>query len=279
MAISRFYYNRNISRTDNFCIQSLGIHETMAPGIVHHGGKGYPFLFMFFHNRAWLNPDKPDAQDADLGLIIWEPKTIHDYGNPMQTWDHSWMIAHGEAIARTAATHQLPLNKLLFFNAENLFEKYLKMIYGELKKQHKQNSYMLEGIVTLWMYELAHEYKYGKVQIPENILEAKEYMQRNFNKPLTLPEIARVASLSVPRFMVMFKQFYGEPPIHFLIRTRLERAAQLLEYKYLMIKQIAIETGFPDQLYFSRQFNIHFGKSPKQFREQLFISPRKATKQ
>lgn len=62
---------------------------------------------------------------------------------------------------------------------------------------------------------------------------------------------------------------YGAPPIQYLIRTRLERAAQLLQYKHLQIKQIAQETGFPDQLYFSRKFNSHFNCSPRTFLECL----------
>lgn len=268
MAIAKFYANGAVPPTESFCILNLGIHETMAPGIVRHGGQGFPYLFMFFHDQAWIHRHQQKEEEATFGLIIWKPEALHDYGNPDRAWDHSWMVARGDAIAHAAAKHQLPLNRLLFFKAEKLVVHYLKLIYNELRKQRCQDDCMLEGLVTLWLYELARAYRHGQAQIPDRLLAAEAFIRKNFNQPLTLPAIARVAALSVPRFMVVFKQFYGEPPVHFLIRTRLQRAAQLLEYNQLSIKEIAQEVGFADQLYFSRQFKAAYGQSPRQFRQE-----------
>lgn len=269
MAISSFYCLRGTETVGNFCVQALGIHETMAPGVVRHGGAWYPFLFMFFHSPAWLKPGMPERQAGAGGVVIWEPGAPHDYGNPEGEWDHSWMIVRGDAVAREVARHQLPLNQLLFLDAERIFVGYLAMVYDELRRQPQQDSYMLEGLVALWLHELARLRRHDEARAPENILAAEEFMRRNFSKPLTLQEIARSASLSAPRFLTLFKQFHGEPPIHFLIRVRMEYAAQLLRYKHLPIKQIAHDTGFADPLYFSRQFTAFFGASPRAWRERL----------
>lgn len=264
-----FYRNHHAGSCADFFVSSLGIHERMDMGTIHHGGPGYPFLFMFFHDQAWQNPGTDDQQDASRGVIIWRAGEEHHYGNPGQCWDHSWMIAGGDAITYAVSEHRFPLNTLLHLDVEGVFVRYLTLIYGELRKHDHQDSYMLRGLLGLWIYELARAHRSGKSPVPRNIQAAEEYMQRHFSRTLALEEIAGVASLSVPRFIARFKEFYGVPPVRHLINVRLERAAQLLAYRQLPIKEVAQKVGFQDQLYFSRRFRARFGTSPRTFREQL----------
>ncbi len=266
MTISRFYYCRTDKGSERAFVGSMGIHETMAPGIISHGGAGFPFLFMFFHDAASVYSGNV-ATEAGGGMIIWGPDAWHEYGNPSRLWDHSWMIACGTAINHAVARHRLPLNRPIFVNAEDVFVRYLRMFYHELRKHQQQDDFMLSELFGLWIYEMSRCCNTDQEQIPANIMAARDLMEEKFGRPLTLPEVARVAGLSVPRFVVLFKRFFGEPPVRYLIRTRLERAAQMLKYRHLSVKQVAEETGFSDQLYFSRQFRAFFGQSPREFRE------------
>lgn len=269
MPISQFYHNRKKPPKGRVHVKALGLHETMRPSVIRHGGGGYPFLFMHFHNKAYLDCESPTPQPSDHGFIVWPPGMLHDYGNLLCEWDHSWLIASGDAIVHAATTHRLPLGKLLFFESEEPFVRYLSAINSELQRKARQDSFILERILCLMIYELSRSYDEGKPRIPTNILAAEEFMRQNFEKSISLRQIAATASLSVSRFLFLFRRFYGESPIHFLIRTRLERAAQLLAYENLSIKEIAQESGFMDQLYFSRQFKKAFGKSPREFRGEL----------
>ncbi len=265
MAFSRFFYKHNDAGAGTFYVKGMGIHEKMSPGIIRHGGPGYPYLFTVFHDRAWINVDTA-PENAEKGFFLWPMETYHVYGNENESWDHSWLYVRGESIAPMLARNHFPANQLLFFNMENIFVNYLKLIYAEVKKQPRQDSYMLEGIVMLLFHELARAWRHGRKLIPDNILAAEEYIQKNFHRNLALGDIARISGLSIPRFTVIFKQYYGEPPVQYLIRTRIERAAKLLQYKNLRIKQVALETGFADQLYFSRKFREYFSCSPREFR-------------
>ena len=67
-----------------------------------------------------------------------------------------------------------------------------------------------------------------------------------------LEEIAREAALSVSRFSSLFHRYYGEPPMQYLNRKRMNLAAQQLLYHAGSCKQIAEMTGFADQFHFSR---------------------------
>ncbi len=56
-----------------------------------------------------------------------------------------------------------------------------------------------------------------------------------------------------------------------LDRVMLE-AARLLRYSDRSVSQVAFETGFDDQLYFSRAFKRSYGESPTAYRERLRAS-------
>lgn len=268
MSVSLFYYNINPATDGDSWIRGLGVHERMKPGVIRHGGQDYPYLFMFFHNLAFLNPGKAEAQAAASAMMIWEPGLLHDYGNPEMEWDHSWLIVHSPVLPEILKRHSLPLNRLLFFKSEDIFVRYLEMLYRELNMRDEQDSYMQQHILSLMVHELGRVFNRHCEYIPSNIMKAAAFIKNNYAASIDLADMAHEASLSVPRFTVLFKKYYGDTPVHFLIRTRLERSALLLRYKNLSIKQIAQETGFNDQLYFSRQFNAYYGQSPRDFREK-----------
>jgi len=57
----------------------------------------------------------------------------------------------------------------------------------------------------------------------------------------------------------------GEPPSELIKRTRLNKAAQLIEDNYGNISEIALEVGFNNPSYFGECFKKHFGCTPSQY--------------
>lgn len=57
----------------------------------------------------------------------------------------------------------------------------------------------------------------------------------------------------------------GEPPVKLLRRTRLNKAAELIERKFGSIYEIALEVGFTNPSYFAMCFKKQFGCSPSQY--------------
>ncbi|MDD3155437.1 MAG: helix-turn-helix domain-containing protein [Victivallaceae bacterium] len=83
----------------------------------------------------------------------------------------------------------------------------------------------------------------------------------------SLESMARRARMSTANFRLQFKQLTGETPAAYLLRLRLERAAQLLmRMPGKMVGQIAQDCGFSDSNYFARQFRQKYGVSPTRYR-------------
>jgi PAS domain S-box-containing protein len=101
-----------------------------------------------------------------------------------------------------------------------------------------------------------------------------EYIMENYADKIDIPGLARMASLSVKQFERNFKREYGEPPLRYIQRIRLDAARQMLAATRLPIGRIGRETGFYDTSHFSRQFQKAMGLSPRAFRAKHPLPPR-----
>lgn len=95
------------------------------------------------------------------------------------------------------------------------------------------------------------------------------YMMENLNQPMKVPALSAMVGLSESSFFALFKSATGLTPIDFLIRTRMQRAGELLAETTLQIKQIAAMLGYDDQFYFSRLFKSVHGVAPREYRTRL----------
>ena len=83
---------------------------------------------------------------------------------------------------------------------------------------------------------------------------------------LLLSECADFCKMSKVHFSRFFKQITGMPPVQFVLKIRIDRAKELLDFTDKPIAEIAEASGFPDQNYFARTFKKITGMSPTQYR-------------
>lgn len=95
---------------------------------------------------------------------------------------------------------------------------------------------------------------------------AVDYIYANFERDLSLAEIAKSAGLSVAHFSRLFRQATGYSPYQYLIRCRVQRAYNLLKHHPYTIAEIAQMVGFYDQSHLLRHFKRIYGVSPKRIR-------------
>jgi AraC-like DNA-binding protein len=94
-----------------------------------------------------------------------------------------------------------------------------------------------------------------------------EHMNKNFDKPITLGEIARLANMSEVSFSRFFKQRTGNTFIDSLTEIRLGHASRMLIDTTQSIAEVAYNCGFNNISNFNRIFKKKKGCTPKEFRE------------
>jgi two-component system response regulator YesN len=98
------------------------------------------------------------------------------------------------------------------------------------------------------------------------ITPAINYIDANYNKAISLEEVARVSHLSISRLAHVFKEQMGITIIDYLTSVRIERAKQLLLATSQSCTEICFEVGYNNQSYFTRTFKDLVGMPPSRFR-------------
>ena len=101
-----------------------------------------------------------------------------------------------------------------------------------------------------------------------DILIATKYIYQNFQKPLTLENVAAVSALSPTYFSKKFKATTGMGFKQYLNFIRLKHSAAALLTTNRSITDIALEYGFNDSNYFKDLFKKEYGCSPREFRKR-----------
>ncbi|MCI6004280.1 MAG: response regulator [Blautia sp.] len=95
---------------------------------------------------------------------------------------------------------------------------------------------------------------------------ALDYIQNNYMDPnLSLNSICSYLSISTSYFSTIFKEVTGETFMEVLIRTRMDKARELLENTTLKNYEIAEKVGFSDPHYFGISFKKITGKTPTEY--------------
>lgn len=95
-----------------------------------------------------------------------------------------------------------------------------------------------------------------------------EFMRYHYAENLSLDQLAAEAGISRFHFIEVFKQAVGETPVQYLLRHRLDCAAELLVKTDLSLQQIAENCGFITLSHFSAAFRRCFGQTASEYRRK-----------
>jgi AraC family transcriptional regulator len=97
---------------------------------------------------------------------------------------------------------------------------------------------------------------------------AKEFMQANLSRGVSLAQIAQECGLSRAHFARYFKHTTGMSAYTWLQNMRINHAQELLVRQQHTLTQIALECGFTDQSHFSKVFKALTGVPPGNWQRQ-----------
>jgi AraC-like DNA-binding protein len=97
-----------------------------------------------------------------------------------------------------------------------------------------------------------------------NLVDAIAYIEANFDKTVSLAQLAGLSALSVSRFATVFRQQVGLSPYRYLCKVRVRRA-QVLLLAGVPGSVVAAEVGFFDQSHLARHFKRCCGMTPSLF--------------
>lgn len=94
----------------------------------------------------------------------------------------------------------------------------------------------------------------------------QRFLRDNFQKEVSLEQIARNFNFNASYLSKLFIKHTGELPSRYLMSLRINEAKYLLtNHRSLSVKEVGEKVGYPDQFYFSRIFKQMTGCTPKDY--------------
>jgi AraC-like DNA-binding protein len=101
------------------------------------------------------------------------------------------------------------------------------------------------------------------------LCRSRDYIAANLDRPLRLADAAREAYLSPFHYHRLFSQIFGETPLEFLTRLRIDRAKELLIRNVAAVTDVCLAVGYESLGSFSTRFRRATGYSPREFQRGL----------
>lgn len=99
--------------------------------------------------------------------------------------------------------------------------------------------------------------------------EVNAYIDKNYESPISLEQMALHLNLSKYYFAHYFKEVTGIPFFEYLTRCRLTKAIDLISLSTDAMTEIAFKCGFSSTRSFNRMFKKEFGKTPTEYKRDL----------
>src|SRR6266516_597595 len=106
----------------------------------------------------------------------------------------------------------------------------------------------------------------GALKDPQ-IGQALALIRHQPDESWTVESLANRVSLSRSAFSAKFKQLVGEPPMQYITRVRLTKAATLLRSHSPTLVEVAISVVYDSEVAFSKAFKRYFGIAPGAYRQ------------
>ncbi len=264
-----------------------GLEFSLYGMIPEHRGESHhvPLYYGIQYNHAgrfFLRIDRGELLTAEgPHVFLTHPGAYFEYGNLAgESRSHNFLCVYGERVGRYLESGLLPVDPARPLIRVRNPERFLETM-GRIVATLRAASPAVPPRAVLLYEELLLQLH--DAPPPEKRLPAYQngYFSRLAQEIRHHPELgwdfqteAARRSLTGTHFRRLFRQLTGLPPQQFLIRCRLQRAAELLLTTGEPVGRIAERVGIGNEFYFSRLFREKFGSSPLEYRREFSAAVR-----
>jgi AraC-like DNA-binding protein len=101
------------------------------------------------------------------------------------------------------------------------------------------------------------------------IRQARTTLEENFDKHITIPQLARQIGINEAKLKEGFRELYEQSIHNYLQQLRLEKAKQLLLTTDKSVTDITYEIGYSHVTHFTTLFKKEIGLTPTEWRKKF----------
>lgn len=201
------------------------------------------------------------------------PGVWHRYTPDLETgWREHWIGFNGETAHRWRRCRFLSArNPICKINAEETVLAAFSRVMQYVRMNRPALQQILAGATGYLLglfYSAQQAPPAAEAQNPNAIELALARIHVEFASDMDMESLAREAGVGYRWFRRTFTVHTGLSPHQYLLELRLVRAHNLLAETTLSVKEIARQTGFVDEHYFSRRFRKKSNLTPGEYRNR-----------
>jgi AraC-like DNA-binding protein len=271
---SYFYFETAPNFNKQLAIVCGGYEKCAADFEINRTNYPYHFIKYTVKGKGTLN-FKNKSYDLKPGIVSgFGPGTSHHYVADMQNpMEHIFVTFVGKEADYLLATSLLANKGILLPASTSEILEIIEKIFqiGSNKQPYSQSiccNYL--RILALSLGQNIQYLESGYSRAMATYLECKKYIDNNFSSISSPLDIAEHCGINPKYMSALFKKYNLSPPYEYVMRLKLNKAANLLLASKLSVKEIAHMVGFDDQYHFSRNFKKFHNLSPSDYRETCF---------
>lgn len=240
----------------------------------NHTHPGYMFNIFVVSDQQVIEPQIPVSENHFLACVL-SPDVPHAEKNNGKFNRYYAVMVDKDYLEKVYASYiqdEIPVFVWHQFavNMEIVF--YIKQFIYEYENKPDNYGEILEKLTSIITHKLVRSLlEADKDKEPVlgefGIEKAKQYLQQNFGKKITIGHLAQIANMSASHFDRTFKKEYGCPPFQYLLDIRIDKAKKYLKNKDERIVDIALICGFSSASSFSSCFHKVVGMTPMEYRK------------
>jgi len=271
--ISYNYTPSLIAKSTFFYLQSLGYFFCDSEYYTKREGYRSYLLIYTISGKGYAKYRGKSYEIKAGQVLLMDCYDYQEYRtDTTELWQFKWIHFNGSTSAE-------------YFNL--IYDRFGPVIdmYGRLRllecldeiiNQVTQNNFHLEVNISKFIMEILSELLLSDAQkkeelefkiLNENIKSALELVENNYEKDISLKDMASAACSSEFHFSRVFKRVTGYSPYEYLLKYRINRAKSHLKDSNLTVEEIAGLVGFGSISNFIRTFKSLEEMTPLKYRK------------
>lgn len=225
---------------------------------------------LFGNSNVLHSGQRYQHMDCSYTSITFDPKLLYGYENSLINTRYVRPLIQNYQISSILLDQSLPWHQTATEILQHLITTW----------QSKTKAYeldILSDLLKFWKLlaiysKTALKSDSADQRSYDRIRDILSYIERNYQRKLTLEEIAGQIHLCRSECCRIFKKYMNLSLFDFILDYRIEKSLKLLGNTCYSVKEISESVGFNDSNYFSKVFHQKKGMSPSAYRKNLLSS-------
>lgn len=262
--------HKNISNLP-FYVTGLGINY-LERGITRNEGfQDYQWAYCVQGSGKFIIEDKTYEISANTAFFF-RKDVPHQYFTIEEPWVTNWITFNGTAVDGLLNYMNISNHEVVDMIQRQELDYIMEDIFSILSLSSSEKDVTASSLLYKYLIKMKDFKDISGSEESTSLFKKLQpvinLMSENYNRVITLEEMADKIEVSKHYLCRIFKKAYLVTPFEYLNQLRIQKSKEaMMNNKFLKIKQVAYNSGFSDVSYFCSMFKKIEGCTPIEFKK------------